>query len=83
MYEFAVMVSITLLGYCGACHGGRLLPSAAFLSLPTVLQLAMPAGFPHDAGALEKLAISGIYSILAVVCFASGQYMALLLPGVG
>lgn len=82
MYEFAVMVSITLLGYCGL-PWWTVVPSAAFLSLPTLLQLAMPAGFPHDAGALEKLAISGIYSILAVVCFASRQYMALLLPGVG
>jgi hypothetical protein len=80
MYEFATMISITLLGYCGV-PWWTVLPAAAFLSLPTVLQLAIPAALSHDAGGREILAASGIYSFLAVVCFASGQCMALLLPG--
>lgn len=81
MYEFAVMVSITLLGYCGV-PGWTVLPAAAFLSLPTLLQLAVPTGaWLHRADWRRQLALSCWYWILAAVCFAGGACFALLSAG--
>jgi hypothetical protein len=81
MYEFALMVSITLLGYCGVPWWG-VLPAAALLPLPTLLQLAPPAtAWLRETGGRGRLALSCWYCLLAAVCFAGGERIALMSPG--
>jgi hypothetical protein len=73
MYEFAVMVSITLSGCCGL-PWWTVIPATALLSLPTLLQLAVPAATKlHNAGRRGRLALSCSYWLLAAACFAGGE----------
>jgi hypothetical protein len=70
MYELAVMVSITLSGYCGV-PWWTVLSAATLLTLPTPLQLSRAAACLRDAGQRGRV---------AAVCFAGGECLALLLP---
>jgi hypothetical protein len=79
MYEFAVMVSIALLGFCGV-PWWTVLPAAAFLSLQSLVRLVMPGGRLHDGGVPGPVVVSGIYSLFAIVCFAGGRSIAWLMP---
>ena len=77
MYEFVMLVSITLLGFSGV-PWWMALPAAALTSLQSLLQLIIPGGRLHDAGVRGPLTVCGIYSLFASLCFAAGHGMALL-----